>query len=101
MCEDDMGIWLENLHAVLRVPSDDRSPVEIFHKSFADFLFGGGEDLRIGGESLRMNPCKISASDARRVLQTRCIDQMTKAPGSLQKKHLQAQRPRYSGQRYP
>ncbi|KAH7140322.1 hypothetical protein B0J13DRAFT_637820 [Dactylonectria estremocensis] len=63
-----VSTWLSKLHAVVHVPSDDTSPVQIIHKSFSDFLVGNG-----GSEP----HCKVNESETHLMLARRCMSRMS------------------------
>ncbi|KAF5006477.1 hypothetical protein FDECE_7164 [Fusarium decemcellulare] len=66
--EDCIRCWLGALHAVIHAPDDDKSPVELIHKSFADFLLGEDET---GTDSFR-----IDASEFHGMLAERCMSRL-------------------------
>jgi hypothetical protein len=67
--EGDVNHWLRNLHAVLKIPSDRNTPVEILHKSFSDFLLGQGGTRT---DNFRVDPAETHA-----MLASKCIQRMT------------------------
>ena len=69
MDEDTVGHWVRNLHAVLHVPGNNESPVEIIHKSFGDFLISdSASDLKSFG---------VNALETHRSLATRCMHRLS------------------------
>ena len=54
---------------MLHIPSDDKSPVEIIHKSFSDFLLeDGGSDT---------NPFRVDILETHHMLARRCIKRLS------------------------
>jgi hypothetical protein len=73
----DVNHWLNNLHAVLNVPSDSKAPVRLRHKSFSDFLRGQ--------EGTGMDSFRINAVEKHAMLASKCIDRMKRENGGLRK----------------
>ncbi|KAF4455182.1 vegetative incompatibility het-e-1 [Fusarium albosuccineum] len=68
MHEDSIQLWLGALHAVVHVPDNDRSPVELIHKSFADFL--------LSEEKKRTDSFRIDPSEIHGMLAERCMSRL-------------------------
>ncbi|CAI0652876.1 unnamed protein product, partial [Colletotrichum noveboracense] len=68
MDTDDINCWLQGLHAVLDVPSENRGPIRLLHKSFSDFLLSPVES---GASDHRVNAVETHA-----MLATKCIQRM-------------------------
>ncbi|KAF5694888.1 vegetative incompatibility het-e-1 [Fusarium globosum] len=64
---DRFNTTLEALHAVVRA-TDDGHPLELIHKSFADYV--------LGLENTSLGSFSIDTSQIHRVLSERCIDRM-------------------------
>nr|XP_036579366.1 vegetative incompatibility protein het-e-1 [Colletotrichum truncatum]KAF6786913.1 vegetative incompatibility protein het-e-1 [Colletotrichum truncatum] len=65
---DDVQWWLQELHAVLDNPSDEKMPLRLLHKSFSDFL--------IGQEGPGANRYGIDPGNIHAMLTLRCIQRM-------------------------
>ncbi|KAF5530963.1 vegetative incompatibility het-e-1 [Fusarium mexicanum] len=68
MRESSVNGWLKSLHAVIHVSDDEGSPVELIHKSFADFLLADAGEVS--------DPLRINASDIHGFLAERCTSRM-------------------------
>jgi hypothetical protein len=69
MKEYDCLSWLDNLHAVLDVPPDHKSPIRLLHKSFSDFL--------LGQEGTGIENFRVDATKTHAMLALRCIQRMS------------------------
>ncbi|KAH6991333.1 hypothetical protein BKA56DRAFT_667813 [Ilyonectria sp. MPI-CAGE-AT-0026] len=67
---DDVNDHVKSLHAVLHVPTTDRAPVEIIHKSFADFL--------LRDRQKDTNAFWVDAPETHAMLARGCIKRMCK-----------------------
>ncbi|KAH7001068.1 hypothetical protein EDB80DRAFT_810279 [Ilyonectria destructans] len=67
---DDVDNHVKSLHAVLNVPTTDRAPVEIIHKSFADFL--------LRDRQKDTNALWVDAPETHAMLARGCIKRMCK-----------------------
>ena len=65
---DDVNFWLLRLHAVLNSHRRPEDPVEVLHKSLADFLTASTE---LNGTIFQLDP-----TEAHAMLASRCIEQM-------------------------
>jgi hypothetical protein len=68
MDEFSVNHWLRNLHVVLNIPSNHEAPVEILHKSFADFL--------LGQEGTGIANFRVDAEETHAMLASKCIQRM-------------------------
>ncbi|RYP03115.1 hypothetical protein DL765_010598 [Monosporascus sp. GIB2] len=84
MNESDVNHWLRNFHAVLNVPSDHKTPVEVLHKSFSDFL--------LGREGTGTDNVRVSAAETHAMLVSKCIQRM-KSRNGLRKDVCNLQEP--------
>ena len=66
--EYDVNHWLQNLHAVLNIPSTPDAPVQILHKSFSDFLLGNKRSDILN--------FKVNAPEIHAMLALKCIVRM-------------------------
>ncbi|KAI1760617.1 hypothetical protein GGR53DRAFT_509023 [Hypoxylon sp. FL1150] len=66
---DDVNWWLQELHAVLNIPSEPHSPIRLLHKSFSDFLLSPGDS--------NANIYRVDAAETHTLLAAKCIQRMT------------------------
>jgi hypothetical protein len=79
--EDDVNHWLQNLHAVLNIPSNPDALMHILHKSFSDFLVG---DEGTGIKKL--------SSERRRSTRDACVKMYSADRKRTQQRYLQYSR---------
>ncbi|KAL0937155.1 vegetative incompatibility protein het-e-1 [Colletotrichum truncatum] len=65
---DDINWWLPELHAVLDIPAEAKSPIRLLHKSFSDYLLRPKDSA--------VSKYRVDAADAHAMLAAKCIQHM-------------------------
>jgi len=72
-------LLLENLKPVLKIPSDDSTPVELIHKSFSDFL------LVEEGAGMDNHKFRVLREETHAMLALKCLERMMAHENGLRK----------------